>query len=91
MNNKFWLGDVLDCCMLSEIVEFWYNLYGCFLEVGEKIYKKLELIVVVLGNFFVYSLSGKDFVYYCFKCLFGEIYFFEKWKKGVKLVIVNLE
>lgn len=48
-------------------------------------------MVDVLGNFFVIDLIFKMFVYYWDKCLIGEIYFSEKWKKGVSLVIINLE
>ncbi|EKN5940830.1 site-specific integrase [Yersinia enterocolitica] len=91
VNNKPWLGDAPDRRTLSEIAELWYNLHGRSLAAGEKIYKKLELIVAALGNPPAHSLSGKDFAHYRSKRLSGEIYFSEKWKKGAKPVTVNLE
>lgn len=88
---KLWLGDVVDWCFLKDIVNFWYKLYGILFFVGEYVYEKLLLIVDVLGNFLVILFILKMFVYYCDKCLMGEIYFSEKWKNGVSFVMVNFE
>lgn len=61
---KFWLGELVDCWILKDVIELWFKLYGKFLIVGQYVYDKLLLMVDVLGNFFVIDLIFKMFVYY---------------------------
>lgn len=61
---KFWLGELVDCWTLKDVIELWFKLYGKFLIVGQYVYDKLLLMVDVLGNFFVTDLIFKMFVYY---------------------------
>lgn len=31
---KFWLGELVDCWILKDVIELWFKLYGKFLIVG---------------------------------------------------------
>ncbi|MCK8564432.1 tyrosine-type recombinase/integrase [Yersinia ruckeri] len=91
VNDRPWLGEAADRRTLSELAKLWYNLHGRSLAAGDKVYKKLDLIVDALGDPAAHSFNAKDFAHYRSKRLSGDIYYSDKWKKGAQPVTVNQE
>ena len=64
VDDKPWMGSKPDSRRLSELLEVWWSIHGNTIKSGEKMYRKLSMIIRELGDPIATTFTSADYLTY---------------------------